>query len=427
MAGAGSPEDGVIAQLHREQHTRLLATLVRRFGDLDLAEDVAQEAKEAALRTWPESGVPDEPLAWLITTAKRRALDRVRRDAVYARRLALLHVEQGARHAPAADHAIVAGPDGDRTPDDRLAMLLGCCHPAIAPADRVMLMLRFVGGLTTAEVAAALLVPVPTMQARITRAKRRIRGAGIPLTVPGDPEVLAARLPLVLTAVSLVFTEGYAATSGETPLRADLTGEAIRLARILHRLLPGEPEPAGLLALLLLTEARAPARIDATGTPVALEDQDRGLWARDLIAEGTALAERAAVPGAGRFAVQAAIAAVHAEAPSFAATDWAQIVALYDLLLQRDPGPIVRMNRAVAVGRRDGFARGLALLDELGDEPELLRHHPFHLARALTLDRLDRPQEARAAYARALELADNAGERRFIRGRMDGDAAGAPA
>ncbi|WP_022930619.1 RNA polymerase sigma factor [Patulibacter americanus] len=427
MPEHGSPGDGTIARLHREEHTRLLATLVRRFGDLDLAEDVAQEAMEAALRTWPESGVPDEPLAWLITTAKRRALDRVRRDAVYAQRLALLHIEQGARHAPAADQVTVDGPDGDRIPDDRLTMLLGCCHPAIAPADRVMLMLRFVGGLTTAEVAAALLVPVPTMQARITRAKRRIRGAGIPLTVPDDPEVLAARLPLVLTAVSLVFTEGYAATSGEAPLRAELTAEAIRLARILHRSLPGESEPAGLLALLLLTEARAPARTDAAGAPVALEDQDRGRWARDLIAEGTALAERAAVAGAGRFAVQAAIAAVHAEAATFAGTDWAQIVALYDLLLRLDPGPVVRMNRAVAVGRRDGFAEGLALLDELGDEPELVRHHPFHLARALTLDRLGRTDEARVAYVRALELVDNAGERRFIRRRMDGEATGGDA
>nr|WP_245851208.1 DUF6596 domain-containing protein [Brachybacterium vulturis] len=249
------PTDDVLARMHREEHSRLLATLVRRFGDLDLAEDAAQEAMESALRTWPAQGVPRSPPAWLTTVATRVALDRVRRDATYARRLAELRLQDGPAVAPPAD---VGAPSGEDLPDDRLAMLMGCCHPAIAPADRIALMLRFVGSLSTAEVAQALLVPVPTLQARITRAKKRIMANRIPLAVPTDPAERARRLPLVLTAISLIFTEGYAATSGDTALRRELTAEAIRLARITHRLLPGLAEPQGLLALLLLTEARSP-------------------------------------------------------------------------------------------------------------------------------------------------------------------------
>ncbi|MFC0673701.1 RNA polymerase sigma factor [Brachybacterium hainanense] len=414
---AAAPPDAVLVGLHREEHTRLLALLVRRFGDLDLAEDAAQEAMEAALRTWPRDGVPASPLAWLTRTAQNRALDRVRSDAAAARRLARLRIEHGERAAPPADAAMLAAGD---LPDDRLAMLMGSCHPALAPADRIALMLRFVGGLTTAEVAEALLIPVPTLQARITRAKARIRRAGIPLRVPEDPAERAGRLPLVLTAISLVFTEGYAASSGDSPLRAELTGEAIRLARILHRLEPGSAEATGLLALLLLTEARAPARL-ADGLPVPLEEQDRSRWDRDLLAEGIGLAERAAAaPGAGRWTIQAAIAAVHGEAADFAQTDWAQIVALYDLLLHHDSGPVVRMNRAVAVGRRDGMAAGLVLLDGLGREPELARHHPYHLARAITLEELGRRADAAEAYRAALALVGNAGERELIRRRLGG-------
>lgn len=407
--------DDVLARVHREEYTRLLATLVRRFGDLDLAEDAAQEAMEAAVVVWPTQGVPRQPLAWLITTARRKALDRVRHDAGLAQRLARLHVEQDRAARAAEDVALEAG----TLPDERLAMLMGCCHPAIAPADRVALMLRFVGGLTTAEVAQALLVPVPTLQARITRAKKRIATNRIPLTVPDETAERARRLPLVLTAISLVFTEGYDATSGEHPQRAELTAEAIRLARITQRLLPDAAEPTGLLALLLLTEARAPARTDDDGIPVALEDQDRALWNRDLTGEGVRLAERAAaMPGASRFAIQGAIAAVHAESASFETTDWRQIVTLYDLLLGLGEDPVVRMNRAIAVGRRDDPATGLALLQSLADEAELARHHPYHVALALFLEETGDKEAAIAAWHRARTLVDNAGHRRFIEARL---------
>ena len=303
-AEPGPAPDDVLARVHREEHSRLLATLVRRFGDLDLAEDAASEAMEAALRAWPERGVPSTPLAWLTTAATRAALDRVRRDATAARRLAVLRVREGTPTAPSAEAGALEDPalgDGADLPDERLAMLMGCCHPAIAPADRIALMLRFVGSLTTAEVAQALLLPVPTLQARITRAKKRIAGANIPLGVPADSAERKRRMPLVLRAISLVFTEGYAATSGDAPIRRDLTAEAIRLARILEHLSPGGAEPAGLLALLLLTDARSPARTDAEDVPIPLEDQDRTLWDRERIAEGHALVERAAAaPDAGR-------------------------------------------------------------------------------------------------------------------------------
>lgn len=415
-AHEGRPTDDVLARVHREEHSRLLATLVRRVGDLDLAEEAAQEAMEAALRTWPERGVPRSPLAWLTTVATRAALDRVRRDAVHARRLAALHVQEGAAVAPPADEAALRGED---LPDERLAMLMGCCHPAIAPADRIALMLRFVGALSTAEVAQALLVPVPTLQARITRAKRRIRGAGIPLTVPDSPQERARRLPLVLTAISLVFTEGYAASSGDAPIRQELTAEAIRLGRILHRLQPEAAEVQGLLALMLLTEARAPARQDAEGTPIPLEEQDRSAWDHDALTEGLALVQVAAGrEDAGRFTIQAAIAAVHAEAATFAATDWEQILALYSLLLSRGEDPVVRMNRAIALGRARSPREGLDALRELEAEPGLAHHHPFHAALAMFHEETGRPERAVAAWQRALELADNAAERRFLTARL---------
>ena len=423
-AAAHEPRpDDVLARVHREEHSRLLATLVRRFGDLDLAEDAASEAMEAALRTWPEQGVPRTPLAWLTTAATRAALDRVRRDATAARRLAVLRVREGTPTAPSAESGALEDPslgDGSDLPDERLAMLMGCCHPAIAPADRIALMLRFVGSLTTAEVAQALLLPVPTLQARITRAKKRIAGASIPLTVPADPEERARRMPLVLRAISLVFTEGYAATSGDAPIRRDLTAEAIRLARILERLSPGDAEPAGLLALLLLTDARSPARTDAEDVPVPLEDQDRALWDRERIAEGLALVERAAAaPDAGRYAIQAAIAALHAEAPRFEETDWDQIVVLYDLLLARGEDPVVRMNRAIAVGRSHGPEEGLALLEQLAEEPELRAHSPFHAALALFHEETAQHALAAEDWTRALELGGSDGERRFLERRRD--------
>ena len=420
MGPEAAPErpaaDDVLARVHREEHSRLLATLVRRFGDLDLAEEAAQEAMERALTTWPEQGVPEKPLAWLITVARRVALDRVRRDTTLARRVAEMHLQERDRAAPGADEQALASGD---LPDDRLAMLMGCCHPAIAPADRIALMLRFVGLLSTAETAAALLVPTATLAARITRAKKRIVANRIPLTVPEDPAERARRLPLVLTAISLVFTEGYAATSGEAPIRQELTGEAIRLARITHRLLPGAAEPQGLLALLLLNDARSRARVDADGTPVALQDQDRSCWDAEKIEEGLALVEEAAGrEDAGRFTIQAAIAAVHAEAPAFESTDWTQIVSLYSLLLMQREDPVVRMNRAIAIGRRDGPEAGLALLEELEGEPGLAGHHPYHVALALFRTELGRDPDS--AWEQALAPAGNAAERRYVTQRRQG-------
>jgi RNA polymerase sigma-70 factor (ECF subfamily) len=399
----GAPADDVLARVHREEHSRLLAALVRRFGDLDLAEDAASEAMEAALRTWPERGVPERPLAWLTTVATRAALDRVRRDATAARRLAALHLQEGASAAPSAESGALAAASGD-PPDERLAMLMGCCHPAIAPADRIALMLRFVGSLSTAEAAQALLLPVPTLQARITRAKKRIAANRIPLTVPADPAERERRMPLVLRAISLVFTEGYAATSGDALIRQELTAEAIRLARIVERLSPGAAEPEGLLALLLLTDARSPARTDAEGAAIPLEEQDRSRWDRELIAEGLALVERAAArPDAGRCTIQAAIAALHAQAERFEDTDWALIVVLYDLLLARGEDPVVRMNRAIAVGRARGPQEGLALLERLAEEPALHRHASFHAALALFHEEIGRHDLALEDWSRALE------------------------
>lgn len=394
----------------------MIATLVHRFGDLDLAEDVAQDALMAAWERWISDGQPDKPLAWLTTVARNRALDRVRGQASAARALGRLRSEFEGHTAPAADHALA---EVTELPDERLAMLMSCCHPGLAPADRIALMLRFVAGLSSAEVATVILVPPSTMQARITRAKKRIRRTGIPLSVPEDAAERRRRLPLMLQAISVVFTEGYAATSGTHPLRSDLSAEAIRLARLLHRLMPTEPEPAGLLGLLLLTQARTPARVDPQGLPVPLQDQNRRLWDANLIGEGRGLVEQAArMAGAGRWTIQAAIAACHAEAPSFAQTDWHQVVALYDLLLHHDPGPVVRMNRAIAIGRRDGLGQGLALLNGLADDPLLEGHQPFHTARAITLAELGETASARISYLRALELTSNAGERRFLEHRL---------
>lgn len=414
--------DDVLARFYREEHSRLLAVLVSRFGDLDLAEEAAQEAMAAALVSWPTTGVPDQPLAWLITTARRKALDRVRRDSVLARRVAELQIDA----EPAVAGAETAALAADDLPDERLAMLMGCCHPAIAPADRVALMLRFAAGLTTAEVAQSLLLPVATLQARITRAKKRIAVNRIPLRVPHDPAERERRLPLVLTAISLVFTEGYDATAGQSPLRAELTEEAIALARVVHTFLPDRAEPAGLLGLLLLTDARKLARLDDDGVPVTLEDQDRSRWDPQLLAEGIAIVERAAAaPDAGRFVTQAAIAAVHAEAPSFATTDWRQIVVLYDLLLAHGPDPVVRMNRAIAVARRDRPTDGLALLEALRGEPELERHHPYHAAIALLRAECDDDVGAAAAWQQARALVDNDAQRTFIDRRLARLAGGA--
>lgn len=403
-----------VEAVFREDRGRLLALLAARFGDLDLAEEVVSDAVETALERWPVDGVPDKPLAWLLTVARRKALDRIRRDRAHAARLAELRVESDRAAAAPAE------PGFDDIPDERLRLFFTCCHPALPEEARTALMLRFLAGLTTPEVARAFLVPTATMAQRIVRAKRKIREARIPFRVPG-PDELPDRLPGVLRAVYLVFTEGYAASSGDDLLRPGLADEAVRLARILHALLPGEREVTGLLALLLLTDARRAARVDAAGNQVLLEDQDRALWDADLIAEGQRLVVAALTgPGVGPYAVQAAIAALHDEAPGFDATDWPQIAALYDVLLRIEPSPLVALNRAVAVAMRDGPEAGLVLLDELTVAPELRRYPLFHAARADLLRRLGRTEEAAAAYRAALALAGNEPERATFRRKLAG-------
>ncbi|MFD4673034.1 RNA polymerase sigma factor [Lentzea sp. NPDC058450] len=383
-----------VEQVFREERGRLLATLVKRFRDLDLAEEVTSDAIEAALRHWPVDGVPDRPGAWLLTTARRKAVDRLRRDQVHAARLAILQVEVDRADAPV----------GDALPDERLELFFTCAHPALAEEDRGALVLRCLAGFTTPEVARAYLVPVPTMQQRIVRAKKKISQARIPFRVP-DPDELPERLPGVLQAVYSIFTEGYAAQ------RDDLAEEAIRLARILHGLLP-EREVAGLLGLMLLIHARRNTRGDL------LEDQDRQVWDRDMIAEGSALAERALTGGFGPYGVQAAINALHDEAADFASTDWPQIVALYDVLTKLAPSPVVAVNRAAAIAMRDGAAAGLALLDALAGEPRLRDYHPFRAARADLLHRLGRDAEAAQAYREAIALAGTDSEQDFLRRRL---------
>ncbi|WP_198169482.1 RNA polymerase sigma factor [Herbidospora daliensis] len=395
-----------VEAIFREERGRLLAALVRRFGDLDLAEEVTSEAIEAALVRWPLDGVPASPGAWLMTTARRRAVDRLRRDQTYAARLALLQVEADRAGPPVVDGVL---------PDERLRLFFTCSHPALPEADRGALTLRYLAGLTTVEVARAYLVPVETMAKRLVRAKKKISGARIPFRVP-DVHELPARLPGVLRAIYSIFTEGYAASAGPDLVRHDLAEEALRLARILHRLLPGEREVTGLLALMLLTHARRAARTGPDGGLVLLEDQDRSLWDRAMIDEGEPLVVAALTGGPpGPYGVQAAIAALHDEEP----TDWPQIVGLYDVLRSLTPSPVVDLNRAVAVAMRDGPEAGLALLDDLAGEPRLRGLHVFPAARGELLRRLGRPAEAARAFREALELAGSEPERRHLRARLD--------
>lgn len=416
----------------REEHGRLLASLVRRFGDLDLAEEAASEAIEAALVHWPERGVPERPGAWLLTTARRRAVDRLRRDRAYAARLGVLRAEaERAEPAPPADAGTGTGAD---LPDDRLRLFFTCAHPALPDEVRGALVLRCLAGLTTPEVARAYLVPTATVAQRIVRAKKKISQARVPFRVPG-PDELPERLPGVLQVLYSLFTEGYAASSGPDLQRPELAGEAIRLTRILRRLLPAQREVTGLLALMLLVHARREARTGPGGEMVMLAEQDRGRWDRAMIDEGLALVPAALTGGPpGPYGVQAAVAALHDEAPDLATTDWPQIAALYDVLLGLDPSPVVALNRAVAVAMRDGPAAGLALLDALvdgrpgppdggsGDRADgrrLRAYHPFHAARADLLERLGRREEAARSYRRALELAGTAAERTRLRRVLD--------
>ena len=398
-----------VERIFREEHGRVVASLVRRFGDLDLAEDAAGEALVVALERWPVDGVPPNPGGWLTTTAGNRAIDRLRRESHRdAKQQAALHMYDDTPHDPTG---VVE--------DDRLRLIFTCCHPALAPEARVALTLRLLGGLTVAEVAAAFLVPETTMAQRITRAKRKIKAAGIPFRVPEAAD-LPERLGSVLAVLFLVFNEGYLASSGEQALREDLSGEAIRLGRILHGLLPDEPEVTGLLALMLLTEARRPSRV-AGGELVPLPEQDRGGWDHALVEEGHDLVRvclarhDAGGPPPGPYQLLAAINAVHTDAPEARATDWAQIAALYAQLYAVAPSPVVALNRAVAIAELDGPAVALAEVDRLPDlQPGLANYHAWHATRADLLRRLGRSAEARAAYDAAIAATANPAERAYL-------------
>jgi RNA polymerase sigma-70 factor (ECF subfamily) len=407
-----------IERLYRSESRQVLATLIRLLGDFDLAEEALQDAFTAALEQWPRDGAPANPRAWLISTGRFKAIDRLRRRARFDAMLGELAARLDDRAGPDP-----AERDDLVLEDDRLRLIFTCCHPALPPDAQVAMTLREVCGLTTEEIAGAFLTGPPTVAQRIVRAKARIRAARIPYEVPPREE-LAGRLEPVLRVVYLVFTQGYAPASGDSVVRADLAEEAIRLGRLLVELLP-EPEALGLLALMLLQDSRRAARSSPEGDLVLLEDQDRSRWDRGRIAEGTALLERAVSSGqVGPYTLQAAIAAAHAEAPTAAATDWDRIVGLYDLLARADPSPVVELNRAVAVAMRDGPAAGLALVDAILGRGQLQAYHLAHAARADLLRRLGRTAEARAAYRRALELARQEPERRFLKRRLDALAGG---
>lgn len=416
-AASGAAVRSALDSLGADGRAHVLAAVARRFSGLGLAEEMVQEAMVQALRTWGRDGVPDVPEAWLIAVAKRRGIDALRRDLARARLIPRLGALQERDPLPAevADPADgVLERDCSAVPDERLGLFFACAHPMLKPEERIALTLRFLAGLSTAEVAHGLLVPVPTMQQRLVRAKRRIRTLGISFDVPSR-ELLPERLTAVQRTVYLLFAEGFARSGGELHVRDDLAEEAIRLARVLRQLLPGSAETAGLLGLLLLTQARRPARIDQAGRPVPLAEQDRARWDGRLIAEGLELAERAAsAPGAGAYAIQAAIAAVHAKAADVESTDWLQVAVLYRMLETYEPSPVVRLGRAVAWGRAHGVREGLAQLEDLAGDPALERFRPFHIARAVTWEEIGEPEAAAAAYRRALELPGNEAESEFL-------------
>ena len=404
-----------IETLYRSESGRVLATLVRLLGDLDLAEEAMHEAFAAAVEFWPQTGIPDKPRPWLISTARFKAIDAMRRRARFngAQRDLIAHMESRVNDAPSGNGEI----GDEEIEDDRLRLIFTCCHPALPPEGQVALTLREVCGLTTEEIARAFLVTPATLAQRVVRAKAKIRETPIPYEVPA-PQELPERLDAVLQVIYLVFNEGYSAAAGAEVTRAELTGEAIRLGRLLAGLQP-EPEVIGLLALMLLQESRRAARTSPTGELILLENQDRLLWNREQIAEGVALVEKALRSRRfGAYTLQAAIAAVHAEAESAAATDWRQIVALYNQLMRIQPSPVVHLNRAVAIAERDGPAAGLTHIDALLEHGELANYYLAHSARAELYRRLGRTAEARASYEKALGLTRQEPERQFLQERI---------
>ncbi len=402
----------IVDAVYREDSRRVFATLVRLLGDFDLAEEAMHDAFATAVERWDSEGVPENKVAWLVSTARFKGIDVIRRRSRFDASL-----QELGRRFEAEEHQR-GREEASPVEDDQLRLIFTCCHPALAIETQIALTLREVCGLTTEEVASAFLVAAPTMAQRIVRAKSKIRDAGIPYEVP-ELDEMPERLDAVLTVIYLIFNEGYSASSGDSVTRADLSTEAIRLTRLLRELLP-DPETTGLLALLLLQESRRLARTTPDGDLILLEDQERSLWDREQIQEGTALVQEAlATRQFGTYTVQAAIAAVHAEAPSAAETNWAEIVAFYDLLIQLEASPVVQLNRAVAVAMRDGPEAGVKLIDEILGRGDLQQYHLAHAARADLCRRLGWTDEARTSYQRGLELARQEPERRFLQKRLD--------
>ncbi len=405
--------DSVVDRTFRHESGRAVATLIRVLGDFDAAEEAVQEAFVVALERWPRDGLPSNPGAWITQVARNSAIDRLRRESNLREKTAILEGLEALRppELGPADRVLASG----QIEDDRLRLIFTCCHPALALEARVALTLRTLGGLSTAEIARAFLVAESTMAQRLVRAKRKIAQAGIPYEVP-DAERMPERLPGVLATLYLIFNEGYLASESDSLLRTELSAEAIRLARVLAAMLPREPEVVGLLALMLLTDSRRPARVDADGEAVPLDEQDRGLWDAERIAEGLALSERAAAHGpVGPYTIQARIAAAHAEAKTPEDTDWARIVRLYEWLARVAPSPVVELNRAAAVAMSEGPQRGLEMIEEIEG---LDGYRQLHSARAELLRRLGREAEAESAYARAIELSSNRVERRYLERRL---------